>query len=254
MAARYTSNPLPLTQTPQARVVLNLFCFPYAGGGAHVFRSWQSAFPASTGVQLWGIQYPGRASYVCEPLLTDYPLLVDHLIPYLLPILTKPFAFFGHSMGAILAFELARALRRLHGLTPLRLFVSGRRAPQIEEDEPRTYNLPDAEFIEELRRLKGTPPEVLEHDELLELMLPILRADFQLIQTYTYKAEPPFQCPISVYGGLGDEEVMREHLEGWCKQTVASCSVKMFDGDHFFLQTAQPLLLQAIKQDLSVCW
>ncbi|HEX8853681.1 MAG TPA: thioesterase domain-containing protein, partial [Pyrinomonadaceae bacterium] len=157
----------------------------------------------------------------------------------------------GHSMGAILSFELTRALRRRHSLAPLHLFVSGRRAPHVRSDERVTYNLPTAEFIERLRHLKGTPAEVLEHEELLQLMLPILRADFELVETYRYEDEPPLSCPISVYGGLEDAEVEQEHLRAWCEQTIAACSLKMFEGDHFFLQTAQRLLLEAVRHDLS---
>ncbi|HEV2708313.1 MAG TPA: alpha/beta fold hydrolase [Pyrinomonadaceae bacterium] len=251
MSATYTPNPWLVTYAAQPQAKLNLFCFPYAGGSAQIFRSWRNAFPAASGVQVWAIQYPGRAVRMQEPPLKDYSLMIERMTPALLPLLTtKPFAFFGHSMGAILAFELTRTLRRQHGLAPLRLLVSGRRAPQVEEDEPATYNLPEAEFIERLRELKGTPAEVLEHEELLQLMLPILRADFELVETYRYRSEPPLQCPISVYGGTQDKEVEEAHLTAWCEQTVASCALKMFEGDHFFLQTAQPLLLEAVKRDL----
>ncbi len=252
MPATYTPNPWVVTHAPQPQARLNLFCFPYAGGSAQVFRTWRNAFPAATGVQVWAIQYPGRAVRMQEASVRDYASMIELLTPALLPLLTaKPFAFFGHSMGAILAFELTRTLRREHGLAPQRLFVSGRRAPQVDADEPVTYDLPDAEFIERLRQLKGTPAEVLEHEELLQLMLPILRADFELVETYQYKVEPPLRCPISAYGGTQDEEVEQAHLSAWCEQTVAACSLKMFEGDHFFLQTAQPLLLEAVKQDLS---
>lgn len=252
MSATHTPNQWLVTHAAQPQAKLNLFCFPYAGGSAQIFRNWRQAFPAPPGVQVWAIQYPGRAVRMQEPSLTDCSLMIERLMPALLPLLlTKPFALFGHSMGAILAFELTRALRRKHGLSPLHLFVSGRRAPQVKADEPVTYDMPEAEFIERLRELKGTPAEVLEHEELLQLMLPILRADFQLIETYNYRDEPPLQCPISVYGGLEDTEVEQEHLSAWCEQTVATCSLKMFEGDHFFLHTAQPLLLEAIKRDLS---
>lgn len=252
MSATHTPNPWLVTQPAQTQAGLNLFCFPYAGGSAQIFRDWQRAFPPSTRVQVWAIQYPGRATRMREAPLTGYESLLEGLTPALLPLLLKkPFAFFGHSMGAMLAFELTRALRRQHSLAPRRLFVSGRGAPHVAADEPLTYNLPEAEFIEKLRQLKGTPAEVLEHEELLQLMLPILRADFELVETYRYEAEPPLQCPVSVYGGLDDEEVKQEQLEAWCELTVASCSFKMFAGDHFFLHTARPLLLEAVRRDLS---
>jgi len=153
-------------------------------------------------------------------------------------------------MGAIIAFEVARLVRRQYGLQPAHLFVSGRRAPPVPSREPPTYNLPDAEFTDELRRLNGTPAQVLEHSELMQMVLGIIRADFMLTQTYAYTPEPPLSCPISIFGGLEDEGVRREDLAAWCKHTTASCSLKMFAGDHFFLQTAKGLLLQTIRQEL----
>jgi len=137
-------------------------------------------------------------------------------------------------------------LRREHGPGPVHLFVSGRRAPQVPDPDPPTYNLPEPEFLEELRRLNGTPKAVFEHPELMQLMIPILRADFELVQTYMYLPEPPLDCPISAFGGLQDEDVTREHLEAWRDQTTASFSLQMFPGDHFFLHTAQAFLLQTI--------
>jgi medium-chain acyl-[acyl-carrier-protein] hydrolase len=117
--------------------------------------------------------------------------------------------------------------------------------------EPHTYNLPDAEFTEELRRLNGTPPQVLDHPELMPLMLKIIRADFALTQTYVHTPEPPFNCPMSVFGGLDDTDVKREDLAAWCEQTTGGCSLRMFAGDHFFLQAAEASLLRIIRQELS---
>jgi medium-chain acyl-[acyl-carrier-protein] hydrolase len=233
---------------PHAR--LNLFCFPYAGGGAQVFRNWQAAFDAPTGVQVWPIQYPGRGGRLREQPYTDWRPLVEAMVEAVFPLMNKPFVFFGHSMGATLAFELARLLRDRHGLEPRRLFVSGRRAPQVPETDAPTYELPDDEFRRELRRLNGTPAELLEHPELMELMLPIIRADFKLTQTYEYTPGHPLACPFSVYGGLRDADVTREHLEGWCEHTTGPCSLKMFDGDHFFLIAAETQILAAVRDQL----
>ena len=147
--ARLTNaNPWVLMRTvnPQAR--LNLICFPYAGGGAQLFNSWHGAFNEPGGIQVCAVQYPGRGSRVREPAFTNCDALVDALVPHLLGFLNKPFAMFGHSMGAIIAFEVARRLRDEHRLQPVRLFVSGRRAPQIPLQDPPTYNLPDEEFTE----------------------------------------------------------------------------------------------------------
>jgi surfactin synthase thioesterase subunit len=186
-----------------------------------------------------------------EPSFTDCRLLVEAFVPHMIPLLDKPFALFGHSMGAIIAFEVARQVRRLSGLQPAHLFVSGRRAPPVPPREPHTYNLPDAEFREELRRLNGTPPQVLDHPELMQLMLKIIRADFTLTQTYVYTPEPVLNCPMSVFGGLDDTGVKREDLAAWCEKTTGGCSLRMFAGDHFFLQAAEASLLRIIRQELS---
>jgi medium-chain acyl-[acyl-carrier-protein] hydrolase len=231
---------------PEAR--LRLFCFPYAGGGALIFRTWPDGLPQT--VEVCAVQPPGRETRLKEPPFTQLPPLVQALAPVLRPYLDKPFAFFGHSMGAIISFELARHLRREPGPQPLQLFVSGRRAPQVPDTDDLTYNLPEPEFMEELRRLNGTPQAVLEHPELMKLMIPTLRADFELIQTYAYTPEPPLDCPLSVYGGLQDEDVSREHLEGWREQTTAAFVSRMFPGDHFYLHTSQQLLLRTLSQEL----
>jgi Predicted thioesterase involved in non-ribosomal peptide biosynthesis len=234
---------------PKAR--LYLFCFPYAGATAQIFNTWRAAFPPSTGIQVCPVQYPGRGNRMHESLYTDCRLMVDAFLPYMLPLLDKPFALFGHSMGAIIAFEVVRALRRRGGPQPLHLFVSGRRAPQVPCREPHTFNLPDDEFTEELRRLNGTPPEVLENPELMQLVLRIVRGDFALTQTYVYTKEPLLTCPISIFGGLYDIDVTREDLAAWCEQTEGTCSLRMFEGDHFFIRSAESALLKIIRKELS---
>lgn len=250
MMNQQTVNPWFPGRVANPHAALNLFCFPYAGGGAQVFRRWQEAFPPDKQVQVYAAQYPGRASRLREPPIKDCRAMVEALAPFILPLTERPFAFFGHSMGAIVAFELARLLRRRHGREPVRLFVSGRRAPQVPSQEPPTYELPDAEFVEELRRLNGTPQEVLEHPELMQLMLPIIRADFTLTQSYVYEPEPPLDCPITVFGGTDDADVSREHLSAWCEHTTAPCALQMFAGDHFFLNVARDDLVRAITREL----
>lgn len=166
------------------------------------------------------------------------------------PYLDRPYAFFGHSMGAMISLDLARLLRSEQVQPPpLHLFVSGRRAPQLPATSRHTYDLPEAEFIEELRRLNGTPREVLEHPELMQLMIPLLRADFSVCQTYEYAPEPPLSCPITVFGGVEDE-TGREQLEAWREQTTSTFTLRMFPGDHFFIHEAQPQILQTIGQQL----
>jgi medium-chain acyl-[acyl-carrier-protein] hydrolase len=231
---------------PQAR--LRLFCFPYAGTGAALFRAWPDGLPAD--VEVCPIQFPGRGTRLTEAPFTHLSLLVQALVPVLGPLLNKPFAFFGHSLGALVGFELARELRRRFGVQPARLFVSAAHAPQIPARHRPIHALPDLEFLEELRRLNGTPEELLEHAELMQIMLPILRADFAVYETYAYSPEPPLTCCVSGLGGLQDRRVSRADLDGWREQTEASFSLRMFPGTHFFLNTAQQMLLEVLAQEL----
>lgn len=228
---------------------LRLFCFPYAGGTALTYRHWPGALPA--GVEVCAVQLPGRGNRFHEPPYGDLRRLVEAAAPALAPFLDGPFAFFGHSMGALIAFELARHLRREFGLQPAHLFVSGRRAPQLDRDETVTYNLPEAGFIDSLRDLNGTPPEVLEHRELMQLMVPLLRADFAVCQTYSYTPEPPLGCPLTAFGGLSDREVSREQLGAWREQTSAAFAMRLLPGDHFFLNSAQATLLDLLSHELN---
>ena len=231
---------------PQAR--LRLFCFPYAGGGSAVFRAWEDKMPDT--VEVCPVQLPGREARLMEAPFNRLSTLVQAAAQALLPYLEKPFAFFGHSMGALVSFELARQLRRQHDLAPAYLFVSGRLPPQMADNSGPTYDLPDAQFMEMLLNLNGTPKEVLEHPALMELMLPMLRADFEVCQTYRYVEEPPLNCPLTVFGGLQDE-TDRKSLETWREQTTASFSLRMLPGDHFFLHTAQTQLIRIVAQELS---
>jgi medium-chain acyl-[acyl-carrier-protein] hydrolase len=146
-------------------------------------------------------------------------------------------------MGAVIAFETARRLRRTHQKEPTRLIVSGRRAPHMPSDEPPTYNLPDDEFVEELRRLNGTPRQVLEHPELMQLMLPLVRADFAVTQTYVHREEPPLSCPFTVFGGVEDTDARGENLSRWCDLTKGTCSVNNLRGRprlHQHVRSATP--------------
>jgi medium-chain acyl-[acyl-carrier-protein] hydrolase len=242
------STPWIVVTKPNPEASLRLFCFPYAGGTASIFRTWQSSL--SSKIEVCSVQLPGRGRRVNEPAFTSVEALVQPLAQALLPYLDKPFVFFGHSMGATISYELARYLRREHNLMPGHLFVSGRRAPQIPKSREFTYNLPEPEFLETLHGLNGTPREALEQPELMELLLPLLRADFELSETYTYLDGPLLDCPISIYGGSEDDDVTREHLEAWGELTTGSVSLQMFPGDHFFINTTQTMLLRTLAQEL----
>lgn len=243
------ANPWIASPRPNPRARLRLICSPYAGGNSLIFRRWPEHLPAD--VEVCAIQLPGRGRRMREQPPTRLDDLMRELVPALVPHLDRPFALFGHSMGALIAFELARRLSSEHGLPPLQLFVSGRRAPQCPRTRPYTYDLPEPEFLRELSRLNGTPREVLENEELVRLILPIVRADFALTETYGYTAGPPLDCPIAAFGGLDDADVSVEHLEAWREHTSASFSLRMLPGDHFFLDADPAPLLRSLSQDLS---
>ena len=249
MATVLMSTPWLAYYKPKQGVKLRLFCFPYAGGNALIYRNWAASLPQN--VEVCSVQLPGRGSRLREAPFTSMPLLVQATAQALLPYLDKPFAFFGHSMGAVLAFELAHLLGKKYGREPAHLFVSGRCAPQIPVNHPPTYHLPEQEFLAELRRLNGTPREVLDHPDLMELMIPLLRADFEVCQTYVPTDCTPLRCPISCFGGLQDQDVPSEQLEGWKEQTADRFSLLMLPGDHFFLHLSEPALLEALNRDLN---
>lgn len=231
---------------PAAR--LRLFCFPYAGGSAAVYREWGRLLPAE--IQVAAVQLPGRGSRFTERLLQRLDGVVEQLAAELAPFMDRPFAFFGHSMGALTAFELTRHLRRAGGPLPERLVVSGRRAPQLPGERVPLHELPEEEFLDELRRLNGTPEEILESRELMELFSPVLRADFAVCETYRYAEEPPLEIPVSALGGLADPDVGREAVEAWREQTRAAFVLRMFPGGHFFLNSNRDAVVRAVSLDL----
>src|SRR3712207_6021526 len=224
---------------PQAK--LRLFCFHYAGGGASIFRAWHNSLPQS--VEVCAIEFPGRGMQLRESPFTQLEPLVQHLTSALLPYLDKPFACFGHRMGELVNFEFTRLLRREYRVSPVHLFVSGHRAPQVPDPDPPIHALPESEFLQELRRFNGTPQAVLENAELMELLLPTLRADFAVVETYAYTPEPPLDCPITAFGGLQDREVTCDELEAWRERTNASFVLEKLPGNQFFMRSAESLLL-----------
>lgn len=227
---------------------LRLFCFPYAGGGASVFRKWSTALPDA--VEICAVQLPGRETRLNERPFSCLMSLVEDMSESILPYLDRPFAFFGHSVGALIGFELARRLCRRYGRVPAHLFVSGSPAPQVPNTDPPIHALPEPEFLNRLRRFNGTPPEVFEHRELMEFISPVLRADFALRETYGYVPEPPLECPVSAFTGMEDPDVPLPQVEAWHEQTAHAFQLQQFPGDHFFLHTAQRLLLERISLTL----
>lgn len=201
-------------------------------------------------IEVCPVQLPGRFNRIEEPAFRVLPDLVSLLVSEIGSYLDKPFAFFGHSMGALVSFELARYLRRTRNIEPFHLIVSGRRAPQLLDDRRPVHSLSEPEFIAELARLQGTPPEVLQHPELMELALPVLRSDFELCERYSFRSEPPLGCPITAFGGTEDVDVSRADLEAWHQQTSSTLSVRMVAGDHFFIHAFEDWLIDQVTRSL----
>ncbi|HEX4206411.1 MAG TPA: alpha/beta fold hydrolase [Ktedonobacteraceae bacterium] len=243
------STSLWVTHTnPQAR--LRLFCFPYAGGGASIFRLWKQHFPAD--IDICPVQLPGRENRLKEPPFVHLAPLVDAVAHEIAPLLDRPFALFGHSMGALISFELVRALRRQQEREPAYLFVSAHRAPQFPMSRDILHDLPAPAFLRSVYRMGGTPPAVLLNQELMRLMLPMLRADFTVNETYTYEEEPPLALPITAFGGEQDTLVSKRELQGWNAQTSNVFASRILPGDHFFLQSSREMLLAIIAQELAM--
>lgn len=235
--------------SPNPDAALRLFCFPFAGGGASIFRLWPAGLPSS--VELCALQLPGRESRLREPAHQRIGPLLDEIVDAITPELDRPFALFGHSKGALVAFELGRELRRRGLPSPTLLIASGRVAPQLPPRRRPIHALPEAEFRDELRRLDGTPRAVLDHHELMSLFSPVIRADLAVNESYVYRAEPPLDVPLLALGGRDDPLVHADDLDAWETQTSSRFECVRFDGGHFFLQTAAPALLATLTRVLS---
>lgn len=229
-----------------SRALLRIFCFPYAGGSASIFREWPSYFPGS--VEVCAVQLPGRGARLSESCLSEITSMASAALDGLLHLIDRPFVVFGHSMGALLAFEFSRLLASRHGIKPEYLFVSACKAPQLRDRQSELHsNLPEPEFIQYVRELNGTPPEVLQHPELLQLLLPVLRGDFAACETYSYVPGPMIGCPISAFGGIRDADVARDLLEGWKEHAPQGAfSLSLLPGNHFFLHQSMPVLVNRL--------
>jgi len=229
---------------PNASARLRLFCFPYAGIGVSSYRTWKAALP---GVDICPVQLPGRESRHNESPLSRMEALVDAAADGLRPYMDVPFAFFGHSMGALVAYELARAI---DDPNLKHLFVSARRAPHIADPFPAITALPSAEFVAKIQqRYGGIPAAVLAAEDLLELLLPRLRADFEVLENYTYRPGRRLTCDISVFGGNQDT-VTEADLRAWQEHTTGAVRVRMLDAGHLYLDSQRDALLRAVAADL----
>jgi medium-chain acyl-[acyl-carrier-protein] hydrolase len=228
---------------------VRLFCLPYAGGSARSYLPW--CRPLADIAKVVPLELPGRGERIRELPCAEMQPLLDDLLPRVITQADGPFALFGHSLGAAIAYELCHRLQERHGLKPLRLFASAHRAPHLPLRERRITHLSDDAFTAHLRQLGGTPAEAFDSPELMRLLLPVLRADFALSESYGRPdGAAALDCPITAFGGTRDPDVSVAELSAWQHHTNSRCQVRMFDGDHFFLTTAQAALVQALREEL----
>lgn len=230
---------------------VRLYCFPYSGGNAAAFVPWQRAIDPA--IELCPVQLPGRGARFNEPLCTSFSTLIADLAQMLVEqtaLSDLPFAFFGHSLGSLIAFELARYCQQ-HGLTqPQRLIVSGCNAPPLKTNKRRLHELPDEELLARLREYNGTPEEVLNSRELMRLLLPVVRADFALGADYQYQPDPLLGIPVTACTGCLDPHVDAAGMAAWAKLTQADFRLHSFNGDHFYIQPQQAALLRCLADEL----
>ncbi|MCC7498962.1 MAG: glycosyltransferase [Bryobacterales bacterium] len=229
---------------------LRLFCFPHAGGGAAAIRGWRPALAAEAFTV--PVMLPGRESRIQEAPVDDLHQLVELIGSAMESHLRQPYAFFGHSMGAAIAFELIRLFRAHHLPLPRALFVSAARAPQFRSGWTPPPEPGDEELIAQLRRLDGVPAEALNEPQALKLLLPPLRADTRLYRRYVYTPAEPLDLPVFAYGGRADPNVAPHHLEAWREQTRGRFYSRQFQGGHFYLRSAEREFLESLAHDLQL--
>jgi medium-chain acyl-[acyl-carrier-protein] hydrolase len=230
----------------EATTCARLFWFPHAGGGARPFP-----IPAGLPYAICPVRLPGRESRLPEAPFERMGPLIEALAAAIDPLVDQPFAFFGHSMGAAVAFELARLLRKRGRPMPRLLIASSARAPQFRRNHVAGPDPTDDELLAQVRRLKGSPEAVFDHAEFRRAILPALRADATLYRHYVYTDDSPLECPIRAYGGAADPHIQTEHLDAWGEQTAAGFAVRIFEGGHFYPLEQAAEFHDALEADLA---
>jgi medium-chain acyl-[acyl-carrier-protein] hydrolase len=238
-----------ICRRPHPAPRVRLFCFPYAGGGASTFSRWPEFLPE--GVELNAIQLPGHETRIGDSPYQDLASLIEDLKRVLEPSFSRPFALLGHSMGALISYELARSIRREFDIQAAGLFLSGLRALQIPSPDLPLHSLEKSEFLRQLQSRYGMPASLLQASELVELFLPLLRANFKMCETYVYTPEPPLECPLSIFGGLQDARISRQDLAAWKLQTTKAVRLRMIEGNHYFFEHSWLEIVSFVARDLA---
>ena len=234
---------------PKSGATMRLFCFPFSGGGASVYRSWPDTM--SEEIEVRSLQLPGREARYNETIETDINTLVKNIVKAFESYQDKPFAFFGYSLGALLAFEVSRELRKQNMKLPNHLFIAAMRAPQTPRVHPPLSSLPDEEFLQKIDYYYQPQDEAWNNPDLREIFLPVLKGDIALSDNYTYQDDIPLPCPIDVFAGEDDRGVPLALTQSWSEQTSTQMNHHVFKGGHFFINTSlneiQSLVLKALQ-------
>jgi medium-chain acyl-[acyl-carrier-protein] hydrolase len=227
-----------------------MICFPYAGATAAIYRSWNTLMPEE--MELVAVEIPGRLHLKDKPP-ADMKDLIEILYSQILPFINKPYAIFGHSFGSIIAYEMVKKLQVENLELPKKLFVSSRRAPQLPSRFRHAAGLPDPEFIDEMQNLYQAIPEaVLKEKELLKMLLPILKQDIGINETYIGQLDPLLKVPLQTYYGTQDTTVNSQEIEAWSKVTQKDFQMKSFDGGHFFLDKEKGAIISDMASSLNL--
>ncbi|HEY4169929.1 MAG TPA: alpha/beta fold hydrolase [Reyranella sp.] len=226
---------------------MRLICLPHAGGGASGFHPFAALLPRD--IEMLTVQLPGRESRLSEPPFRRMAPLIDALTDAIAPLLDRPYALFGHSMGALIAYELSRAFERERLALPRTTIVSGRRAPTVPNTEAPLHRLPDDQFVEALvARYDAIPKVIRDEPELMALFMPVLKADFEVFETHDHAESPPLECALAIYGGRDDPQTRQ--MEGWADLYAGPCRTRLFDGGHFYLADQRRALAEALAEDV----
>ena len=227
---------------------MNLFCFPFAGGNKYSYNHFLPF--AAKKIKIIPLELPGRGARMREPFITNMNEMVSDLYKIIVHDLSKPYAFYGHSMGAVLAFLMVKRIVNDNLTPPVYLFVSGKEAPSVSNKNPIRHLMPREEFIAELREMGGSPEQLLDDDELMNFFEPVLRADFQAMELYEYEKTSPLQIPVLAMIGL-DEDITEEEVQAWQEETIQKIEIMKFEGKHFFIFNYSKEIMALINKRLS---